>query len=740
MEKRIREILDDLYALDPALREMEDELKKTVRQLLSSRPETGFDEKFRKELLEKLIDTYGKKERQPERPVRRSAFRWRYAVALAAVIVVAVVTLPLIHWQTETGKVPVVTKPDIPGRVLQPRKLSTPDQKAAATKPAAEPKADETAAPDATVLLDQLEKEPQLQMNAQQDQYRKQLEERARQESESQQMQSKLEGRSVQEQIAVAAPTPSQMPMNYARPKMAKDKGSGVVGGVIGGVAAPQGRLQSKPLPPPDRFTRVRQDEEWNTEGYDRIQENDFLAAVDNPLSTFSIDVDTASYANVRRFLANRQLPPPDAVRIEELVNYFPYEYPLPKKGEAFSITTELSACPWNRDHQLVLVGLQGRDIPAAELPPSNLVFLIDVSGSMSDHNKLPLLKEAFKLLVRELDGRDRVAIVVYAGSAGMVLPTTRGDNRLEILDAIDNLQSGGSTAGGAGIRLAYKTASESFIKGGNNRVILATDGDFNVGASSDAEMERLIESERQRGIFLTVLGFGMGNYKDAKMEKLADQGNGNYAYIDSLLEANKVLVTDIRKTLFTIAKDVKIQIEFNPAQVQSYRLLGYENRLLKKEDFDDDTKDAGEIGSGHTVTAFYEIVPAGAGDKPAARELKYQKTQVSEDAQQSREIMTVKIRYKQPDGDKSALVTRAVDAAPLGLEKTSENFRFAASVAEFGLLLRDSRYKGTASFPSLIQRARAASGNDPQGYRHEFTKLVQTAEILMRGRADSHD
>jgi Ca-activated chloride channel family protein len=357
-------------------------------------------------------------------------------------------------------------------------------------------------------------------------------------------------------------------------------------------------------------------EEDFNREGYDKIVENRFLKATDNPLSTFSIDVDAASYSNIRRFLNNGQLPPACAVRIEEMVNYFSYNYPQPENDQPFSVTTEISDAPWNKDHKLVLIGLQGKKISTDNLPPSNLTFLIDVSGSMMDENKLPLVKVSLKLLVDQLRQSDRISMVVYAGAAGLVLPPTNGTDKIKIKEAIDQLEAGGSTAGGEGIKLAYKTASENFIKGGNNRVILCTDGDFNVGESSDDAMERLIEEERKSGVFLTVLGFGMGNYQDAKMQKLADKGNGNHAYIDGIAEAKKVLVNEFGGTLFTIAKDVKLQVEFNPAKVQGYRLIGYENRMLAKEDFNDDKKDAGDMGSGHTVTALYEVIPVGVQSK----------------------------------------------------------------------------------------------------------------------------
>ncbi len=390
---------------------------------------------------------------------------------------------------------------------------------------------------------------------------------------------------------------------------------------------------------------------QFNTEEYDRIYENEFLEALSNPLSTVSIDVDTASYSNARRFINESRLPPPDAVRIEEFINYFNYDYPQPADEHPFSINIEHSAAPWNLDHQLVHIGLQGLDVPKEELPDSNMVFLLDVSGSMNEPNKLPLVKRGFKLLVEQMSERDSVAIVVYAGAAGLVLPPTNGDSKAAIMDAIENLEAGGSTAGGEGIELAYQVAGENFIEGGNNRVILATDGDFNVGLSSDGELVRLIEEKRDEGIFLSILGFGTGNLKDSKMEQLADNGNGNYAYLDSIREANKVLVSEMAGTLLTIAKDVKIQIEFNPAKVKAYRLIGYENRLLAKEDFADDTKDAGELGAGTAVTFLYEIIPVGADEalRPTP-ELKYQESEVSDEAQQSNELLTLKLRYKQPD------------------------------------------------------------------------------------------
>jgi len=475
-----------------------------------------------------------------------------------------------------------------------------------------------------------------------------------------------------------------------------------------------------------------------NTEGYTAIDENGFKDVLHNPLSTFSIDVDKASYSNIRRFLNMGQLPPKDAVRVEEMINYFNYDYPEPEGKHPFSVYSELSECPWNDSHLLLHVGLKGKSIDKSDLPPTNLVFLIDVSGSMGAANKLPLLKQAFRMLVNELRPEDRVAMVVYAGAAGLVLESTPGSKKSEILAALNQLQSGGSTAGGAGLKLAYKVAQDNFIEDGNNRIILATDGDFNVGSSSNAEMERLIEEKREHGVFMTVLGFGMGNYKDDKMEIIADKGNGNYAYIDNIQEARKVFITEFGGTLFTIAKDVKFQMEFNPARVKGYRLVGYENRLLNDEDFNDDKKDAGEMGAGHTVTALYELIPAGSDESLKSIDpLKYQafgekRTDPSEvKADPKAELMTVKLRYKQPDGVTSTKVEIPVKGKVLDLDRTSDNFRFSASIAEFGLILRDSEYKEEASIEQVIALAKGARGEDEEGYRSEFLKLVKLADTL---------
>jgi len=475
----------------------------------------------------------------------------------------------------------------------------------------------------------------------------------------------------------------------------------------------------------------------FNTEEYARIYENAWQSPSATPLSTFSIDVDAASYTNIRRFVGDGQLPPKDAVRIEEMVNYFPYDYPDPAGDAPFSVTTELSAAPWHPGHRLALIGLQGRRIPMEALPPNNLVFLLDVSGSMDDPRKLPLVKAAFRLLVQQLRPQDRVAIVVYAGAAGMVLPSTAGDRKDLILDAIERLSAGGSTAGAAGIQLAYRTARENFLPEGNNRVILATDGDFNVGVSSDGELTRLIEEERGHGVFLTVLGFGTGNLKDAKMEQLADKGNGNYAYVNDVLEARKVFVQELGATLLTLAKDVKIQVEFNPARVAAYRLIGYENRVLADRDFNDDAKDAGDLGAGHAVTALYEIVPTGSPlDVKVGQvdHLKYQRNDATERkavvAGHESEWMTVKLRYKQPEGSTSRLLAHTVQGET---RNPSESFRFASAVAGVGMLLRDSEYKGKLSYEALLAQARAARGTDRDGYRGEFVRLTETIATLSR-------
>jgi Ca-activated chloride channel family protein len=470
----------------------------------------------------------------------------------------------------------------------------------------------------------------------------------------------------------------------------------------------------------------------FNTEEYSKIIENQFQNPKNAPLSTFSIDVDKASYANSRRMIESGQLPYKDAVRIEEFVNYFDYEYPNPTGEHPFSIITEVSSCPWNPENQLVHIGIQGKKLDYDKLSPSNLVFLIDASGSMSDNNKLPLLKSSLKLLLNELGERDRIAIVAYAGAAGLVLPSTPATDKSKIIKALDDLEAGGSTAGGEGILLAYKVAKDNFIKEGNNRIILATDGDFNVGVSSTSELVRLVEEKRKEGVYLTLCGFGMGNYKDDRMEEIAKNGNGNYFYIDNINEAKKVFVKEMRATLFTIAKDVKIQIEFNPNKVQAYRLIGYENRMLKDEDFNDDKKDAGELGAGHTVTALYEIIPVGIKSDylKSVDALKYQNNQ-NTNVSNSDEMMTIKFRYKRPSEDTSRLISHVLKSKIEKLENTSDNFRFSASVAEFGLLLRESEFKGKANYNQVISIAKNSKGKDNEGYRAEFIRLVEACQMM---------
>ena len=470
-----------------------------------------------------------------------------------------------------------------------------------------------------------------------------------------------------------------------------------------------------------------------NTEAYAYRQDNAFLDAVGNPLSTFSADVDTASFANVRRFLAEGRRPPPDAVRVEELVNYFPYHYAAPTGSVPFAATLEVAGAPWAPAHRLVRIGLKGREVSDASRPAANLVFLLDVSGSMNQSNKLPLVQQSLRLLLGRLRPDDRVAIVVYAGASGLALPSTPVARKTEIIEAIDALRAGGSTNGAMGIQLAYDVAKANFIAGGVNRVILATDGDFNVGVTSEGELTRLIGEKAKSGVFLTVLGFGMGNYKDSTLELLADKGNGNYAYIDTLAEAKKTLVEQAGGTLVTIAKDVKLQVEFNPAQVQAYRLIGYENRLLRKEDFNNDQVDAGEIGSGHTVTALYEVVPVGVElpAQPGVDPLKYQAVAARPAGADNGELLTLKIRYKEPSADVSQLLAFPLRDGGARFADASQDFKFAAAVASFGMLLRDSPHKGAATLGDVLAWAQAGTGSDEGGHRAEFLGLVERAQAL---------
>ncbi len=466
---------------------------------------------------------------------------------------------------------------------------------------------------------------------------------------------------------------------------------------------------------------------------YKEIVENPFLNATQAPLSTFSIDVDNASYSQVRTYLNSGQMPPADAVRIEELINYFDYDYPQPKSEHPFSIIGEVGASPWNKENKIVHIGLQGKSLNYNELKPSNLVFLIDASGSMSDENKLPLVKKSLKLLLNELSDNDKISIVAYAGGAGLILSPTKATEKDKILDALNSLTSGGGTAGEQGIKLAYEIAEKNLIKNGNNRVILVTDGDFNVGVSSDAELVKLMTGYRQKDIYLTICGFGIGNYQDGKMEEISKAGSGNYFYIDGFEEAKKVFVKEMRANMFTIAKDVKIQVEFNPKKVKAYRLIGYENRVMPNEDFNNDLKDAGELGAGHSVTALYEIIPVGSSQNVASIDpLKYQTTKLSNEALGD-EIVSVKFRYKPLKSDKSVLITTPIKDQNQQIENTSENFQFSAAVAGFGLILRNSAYKGTANYKEILALAKKSKGNDANGYRSEFIKLIETAELLKK-------
>jgi Ca-activated chloride channel homolog len=472
----------------------------------------------------------------------------------------------------------------------------------------------------------------------------------------------------------------------------------------------------------------------FNTETYDLISDNPFIRVAQDSLATFSIDVDTASYANIRRFLSMNQLPPKDSVRIEEMINYFSYDYPSPNGQRPIATYTEVAAAPWKPEHRLVRIGIKGKDIDMDKRPPSNLVFLVDVSGSMATPEKLPMLKTAMKLMVEKLGERDHVAIVTYAGASGVHLRSTSGDKKEVINSAIESLNSGGSTNGGAGILLAYETATSNFIRGGTNRVILATDGDFNVGITNQGDLIRLIEEKAKSGVFLSVLGFGMGNYKDSTLEKLADEGNGNYAYIDTMNEARKVLVEEMSGTLLTIAKDVKIQVEFNPAQVNAYRLIGYENRALRHQDFNDDKKDAGDMGAGQTVTALFEVVPRGVNDVQisAVDQLKYQQRAMDSAVRvANREILNVRVRYKEPDGNTSQLMETPVIDRGTVFNNASSDFRFAAAVASFGMVLRDSPHKGQSTMDSVIEIAEKSRGVDKNGYRDEFVQLARKARAL---------
>ncbi|MGX5685253.1 vWA domain-containing protein [Chryseobacterium cucumeris] len=476
---------------------------------------------------------------------------------------------------------------------------------------------------------------------------------------------------------------------------------------------------------------KADQDIDYNNEEYAALVENAFELTRNQPVSTFSIDVDNASYSNVRRMISYGGKVDKNSVRVEEMINYFKYDYPQPETGYPFSINTEYGNSPWNPKHKLLKIGLQGKNIPMDRLPASNIVFLIDVSGSMSEENKLPLLKSSLKVLLNQLRPKDKVGIVVYAGNAGMVLPPTSAGEKDKIIKALDNLQAGGSTAGGAGIELAYKLAKENFIKGGNNRVVLATDGDFNVGASSTSDIETLITEKRKTGIFLTCLGYGMGNYKDNTMEVLADKGNGNYAYIDNMQEANKFLGKEFAGSMYAIAKDVKVQIEFNPKYVKSYRLIGYENRKLRNEDFVNDKIDAGELGSGHTVTALYEVIPANIDSEFIPKETKLKYSEISKKKNSGDEMATVKFRYKKPDGDRSIEMTKVIKKEDKS--SASPDFKFASSVAWFGLVLRNSELITKKDLSDIENLAKQGKSKDEEGYRSEFIRLIESYKTIQK-------
>ncbi len=560
---------------------------------------------------------------------------------------------------------------------------------------------------------------------------------------------------------AVMRPSTNAIAQVVAQDAARATKATGYVREAVGPRNAPS-MMATSPAPSQGRRDARRQERnatdrfapgdstvnpDWNREQYDRIHDNPFLAVRNNPRSTFSVDVDRASYGNVRRYLTQGTTPPADAVRIEELINYFPYHLAAPRGDAPVNITTEVMPAPWQPRHELVRIALQARRIETDALPPSNLVFLVDVSGSMEMPDKLPLVKESLRLLTQQLRPQDHVALVVYAGQAGVVLPSTSGSDKARIMEAIDRLEAGGSTAGGAGIELAYRTARENFLRNGNNRVILATDGDFNVGVSSDGAMERLIESKRDEGTYLTVLGFGTGNYQDAKMEKMAKVGNGNYAYVDDIYEARKVLVHEMGATLVTVANDVKLQIEFNPARVAAYRLIGYEDRLLRDEDFIDDKKDAGDMGAGHSVTALYEVVPVGVKgtiDERRVDGLRYEvpAPSVKRPSTETDELLFVKLRYKTPGESVSKLLSQAVrdgDGRRRDRDerRASEDFRFATSVAAFGMLLRGSEHRGSASVAQVLELARGARGDDAGGYRGAFIRLVERYQEISRGIAE---
>lgn len=665
----LEQLLEDLYKLDPSLRTQEAELKEIIEKMISRRPDAEPDEEFKKRLKAELIA-------RMEQRKKRAGFFVIHRKAVVAMAGIAAAVIVVLTFAVRPGLISSIMSPDMMKSSEQAFDYKQESGKSVTDKV-------ETSEP---VIVGNLA---------------------AGKDSKAEPVEERKEARAKNEPFTE---TPAQAPERSIQ-KMSLEYDMPVEAELMMNEAdESEAWFGAEDI----NVAELKTEESGSGEEYKSIVENAFITAADEPLSTFSIDVDTASYANVRRFINSGMLPYPDAVRIEELINYFSYDYEQPETGLPFSFTTELSQCPWDSTHQLLHVGLQGYEVPLAELPPTNIVFLIDSSGSMQDENKLPLLKDSMSLLIDTLRPEDRVSIVAYAGSAGLVLSPTAGNNKRKIFRALDDIEAGGSTAGGAGIDLAYKTASENLFKDGNNRVIIATDGDFNVGQSSEDELKTMIEERRNQGIYLTVLGLGMGNYKDARMEALADNGNGNYAYIDTLNEANKVLVTELSSTLLTIAKDVKIQIDFNSKLVESYRLIGYENRVMAAEDFDNDKKDAGEIGAGHSVTALYEIIP-------------------SDGAAADQALAQIKFRYKKPDEEQSLLIKSEVPNVFVPFERTSDNFRFSTAVAEWGLILKNSQYLAGSDINEVTKQALAALGQDSFGYRAEFVKLLYKTEDLLQ-------
>jgi len=714
-------LLQEIIELLPEFKGREQELKDIIDKLIQSQPDAKMDESFKEELRRKVLEEAEKKKKKV------IPFRHKLAFlipSVAAACLAVYLTLGISFQKGSQTPLEGIGEPEslslaIDGssenRTSEESILPT-EQKDMAPEPVDPLKSNKDSTTTAPQVLEE-KNAPVQPTEVSPETYADQPVEAERSEGLLSRMFSKES----------AAPASEIMTMDEARGYGGEERDFLMEEPLVAQADQQMNTAQEAIVSPQD--TMSRQDQEFNTEEFDRIYENDFLTALNDPVSTFSIDVDTASYSNTRRYLMNGSLPPADAVRIEELINYFDYDYPDVTGEHPFEFHTALSNAPWNEEHQLLYVGIQGERKNYVDLPPNNLIFLLDVSGSMSDANKLPLLKQSLELLTKQLRPQDSVAIVVYAGAAGVVLKPTQGNRTQKIIGAFDRLEAGGSTAGGEGIELAYRLAEEHFMEQGNNRIIIATDGDFNVGPSSTSATTRLIEEKRDKGIFLTVLGFGMGNYKDSRMEQMADKGNGNYAYIDNLLEAKKVLVNEISSTLFTIASDVKIQIEFNPHLVDQYRLIGYENRVMANQDFDDDTKDAGELGAGHSVTAIYEIIPKEEGAQDSDS-LKYQDQQLNQEALSSNEVMTIKFRYKRPGADTSTLIEQPVSYDIQDFTEIDGAWQFASAVAQWGMLLRESQYSGTGSYSWVQETARKADVADPYGLKAEFLNLVDLSRL----------